>query len=269
VTQYSTYLKGAKIEALTGLGVNLPYIPIKMPMAENTTTVPELEQYLYNLVLYGLLKVNPDSSNITNILAIHVGQGIIVRRNTTTGVEILCDNVCGLHGVIDISGLNGGATKRLVYTVAAYSELQGSSTEGNCPACLDTSQKPFVTPVIASHELTEAMVAEALMDNLNATAPEVSDICAWKVGTIYDSVRKVYVEGSALFDLANNVCYTGPSAGNNAKTNPINKADNCFHRPVKNTEYYFRDYSFELYDTPENGILSKDFLCIVVWRLIF
>jgi hypothetical protein len=261
VSQYSTYLKGAKIAALTGLGPNLPYMPLVYPnVVGNAMTDENIRKYLYNMVVYGVLKVNPDSSNVANIVAIHLGQGISVTRPTTTGVDIVCKTVCGYHDVLDISRLNGGGTKRLRYTVVGYSELRGSSTAGNCPACLDTTQKPFVTPVIASHELTEAMVAEALMDNLNTTSPEISDICAWSVGLLYDSVRNVYVEGSALFDLVNNVCYTGPSVNNNAANNPVVKADNCFHRPVKDTSYYFTDHGFESYATPASGILSMTFV---------
>jgi len=167
-----------------------------------------------------LLEVHPDSSKIANIVAIHVGQGISVTRSTTTGVDVLCKTLCGYHDVLDISGFNGGVTKRLRYTVVAYSELQGSATEANCPACIDSTQKPYITPIMASHELTESMVAEALLDNLNTSSPEISDICAWSVGVLYDSVRKVYVEGSALYDLVNNVCYKGPSVENDLLTCP-------------------------------------------------
>jgi hypothetical protein len=246
VSQYSTVLKGSKISMLSGMGPNIPYLPVSHYLG-NTISDGVIQQYLYNLVLYGVLTVSPDSSNVGNIVAIHMGQGMKVTRNTTTGLTTLCKDMCGYHDMINISSLTNGATKRLLYTVVGYSENNGSSTASNCPACLDYPQEPQVIPLMASHEVVETMVAEALADNINLNSPEVADICAWSYGLLYNPVRKVYVEGSAIYDGLNNVCYTGPSVSNNASLNPVLKADSCFYRPTDDTAYLLYDYNFESY----------------------
>jgi hypothetical protein len=53
------------------------------------------------------------------------------------------------------------------------------------------------------------MEKELVLDNLDPSAPEVSDICAWQHGMFFNPDRKVYVQGSSLFDRSRNLCYSG------------------------------------------------------------
>ena len=235
MSAYSTNLKGAKITKLSSSSPNLPYLPVISPKGSISDDV--IQKYLYRMVDYGILKVNPDSSNTVNVVAIHIEQGVTV----TTNGSSLCKDMCGYHGYVDITKLTNGATKKLIYSVVAYAD----DVPTGC--CADNVNLPMRTPIIASHDLAEIMVDNALKDNKDPNAPEIADICAWKVGTLYDTVRKVYVEGSSLYSSYLGRCYTGPTfASQNLAMNQAELPDNCFTLPANNTWNYLVDSNFEL-----------------------
>jgi hypothetical protein len=78
----SVFLGGSKLTKFDYSSVNLPYI--SMSAGVSNFTDEYLQQVLQNLVLFKNITVYPDSSNVINMVAIHVADGVYVKKGNQT-----------------------------------------------------------------------------------------------------------------------------------------------------------------------------------------
>jgi hypothetical protein len=99
---------------------------------------------------------------------------IIFLRWPDTSSGLICRDICGFHDKVDISDMReSNGVKYLRYTLNP-----NAPTGSNCGGCNYLASIVTSAQMVASHELLEAIVADALRDNYDPTKPEFADFCA-------------------------------------------------------------------------------------------
>ena len=78
----SEFLNGAKLQKYTYTDVNLPYLQLSAGIS--TFSNEYLKKLLGSLVQFKNISVQADSTNVINVVAIHLADGAIVTRGNQT-----------------------------------------------------------------------------------------------------------------------------------------------------------------------------------------
>jgi hypothetical protein len=84
VSDSSEFLGGSKLAQFNYDSVNLPYISLSVGLYNITNNI--LKLVLQNLITFKNITLYPDSSNIINLVTIHVAEGEYVK----VGNQTLC-----------------------------------------------------------------------------------------------------------------------------------------------------------------------------------
>ena len=78
----SEFLNGAKLEKYTYNSINLPYL--QMSVGISVFTNEYLKKVIGSLVQFNNISVEADSSNVINVLAVHLADGVVVTKGDQT-----------------------------------------------------------------------------------------------------------------------------------------------------------------------------------------